>query len=281
MLQPERHTVNVRGVKLHYVDWGNNGPPVLLLHGDMRTSRSWDAVARGLFAHFHVISLDARGHGDSDWPSKGYGYKDRIEDLAAFCGNLGLKKVTGVGHSTGGVVLALYAKKYPGTFNRLVLLEPVVVIDEAFQKMIAAKGKQPRRTWANREQLYDYLKQHDFTGHWREDVIRDVVNHEALELPDGTIDMKWAAATLDWVHRNGDYHDLKLVLRRLGLPTLFVMSEERQGNFDDLKGIAAKTPNLHMLTVKKTDHNMYMERPDAISWAIDGFAAGHDLPESI
>ena len=67
MTVPTSHCVNVEGIHLRYVDWGGDGPTMLLFHGDMRTSRSWDAVSRRLKDDYRVIALDARGHGDSDW----------------------------------------------------------------------------------------------------------------------------------------------------------------------------------------------------------------------
>ena len=115
------------------MDWGDNGPLLLLLHGDMRTSRSWDAVARELASWFHVIALDARGHGDSDWTRRGYSMSDRVEDLAAFCEYVGLRGALAAGHSTGGVVVALCAERLPAAFSRLVLMEPLLVLDDGFQ----------------------------------------------------------------------------------------------------------------------------------------------------
>ncbi|MCH9040501.1 MAG: hypothetical protein IIC23_14095 [Chloroflexi bacterium] len=48
MTDPQTQFVDVPGVRLAYVDWGDNGPPLLMLHGDLRTGRSWDGVARDL-----------------------------------------------------------------------------------------------------------------------------------------------------------------------------------------------------------------------------------------
>ena len=88
-----------------------------------------------------------------------------------------------VAHSTGGVVAALLSGRRPDIFSRIVLLEPMVVITESFQRMVSRRAERPRRTWADREEMYDYLKAHRMTGRWRDDVIRDVVAHESYELP--------------------------------------------------------------------------------------------------
>ena len=279
--QPDDRFVTVRGVRLRYADWGDSGPLMLLLHGDMRTARSWDAVARDLCNQFHVLSLDSRGHGDSDWPTTGYNFAERAKDLEAFCDALNLRNVLGVGHSTGGVVMSLLADTRRDIFKRLTLLEPMVTVNEKFQRMVSTRATSPRRTWGSRPELYDYLKAHRMTGRWREDVIRDVVAHEAVKLPDGRLDMKWSTDSMKWSEREGDYLDLKPIFRRLDIPILFISSEGRADGFVELDPVMAELPDFSMLKIRNTEHNMYMNRPDAISWAINAFVQGQEVSGTI
>ncbi len=278
MTKPEDRFIHVRGLRLRYADWGDHGPPLLLLHGDMRTSRSWDAVARELCQRFHVIALDARGHGDSDWPARGYSYAERVAELAEFCQHLGLRDAMGAGHSSGGAVVTLCAHQVPGLFSSLVLLEPVVAMTESFQRRVSSRGERPRRTWASHEALYHYLRQHPVAGRWREDVIRDVVAHEARELPDGSVDMKWASSAFNWEDRRGDYFDLTPILRELGLPLLLVVGQERQHSYTGLASVLGSLERGCMVVIEKSGHNMYMERPDAVALAIQRFANGDTPP---
>lgn len=276
MTEPRSDSVAVNGIRLHYVDWGRPGgdevhPSVLLLHGDMRTSRSWDAVARYLREKLHVIALDSRGHGDSDWPESGYTFGQRIDDLEVFADAIEMRDAVAVAHSTGGVVAAKLAERRPDIFNKLMLLEPMVVVTEGFQRMVSKRAARPRRTWGSREEMYDYLKQHPMTGKWRDDVIKDVVALESFELPDGRLDMKWATASMDWKEREGDYHDLRPTLRTLGKPILFVMSDSRADNFRDLIPIAKETPDFKLLTIPDSGHNMYMDRPELVAEAVSRF----------
>ena len=62
-----------------------DGPPVLLLHGGGQTRHSWSRAHRTLAdAGYRVISLDARGHGQSDWIENGdYGPQSQVDDLLA------------------------------------------------------------------------------------------------------------------------------------------------------------------------------------------------------
>ena len=263
------------------MDWGDNGPLLLLLHGDMRTSRSWDAVARELASWFHVIALDARGHGDSDWTRRGYSMSDRVEDLAAFCEYVGLRGALAAGHSTGGVVVALCAERLPAAFNRLVLMEPLLVLDDGFHERVAVRADQPRRTWSSKDECGKYLKRHVLAGRWRDDVIADVVEHETMERPDGSIDMKWSSYTFNMEDRRDDHYDLRPRLRAMGLPVLFITSEKRRPYFKELGSMVDEVTDFHLLAINGTDHNMYMERPDAVAQAIVSFSAGDEMPLAV
>ena len=281
MTDPTSHKISARGITLRYVDWRGDGPTMLLLHGDMRTSRSWDAVSRRLSSDYRVIAMDARGHGDSDWTPRGYRFSERVTDLAAFCDALGLRDVIGVAHSTGGVVMSLCARKHPGTFSRLALMEPMVVVDDRFHKMVAGREHAERTTWESRDELHDYLKNHPATANWHPEALRDVVAHEAYKRDDGLFDMKWSSATFNWADRDGDHVDLKPVFAALGLPILFIRSSGHQTRIKELNEVQDGIPDFHRLTIENTGHNMYMERPEAIAQAVKDFAEGIELPPTL
>jgi len=59
LADPKDRFYESQALRLHYADWGNEAaPPLLLIHGGRDHCRSWDAVARALQPHFHVIALD-------------------------------------------------------------------------------------------------------------------------------------------------------------------------------------------------------------------------------
>ena len=74
MAEPEDRFYESQGLRLHYADWGNaTAPPLVLIHGGLDHCRNWDAIARALQPHFHIVAPDLRGHGDSEW-AKGSSY---------------------------------------------------------------------------------------------------------------------------------------------------------------------------------------------------------------
>ena len=67
MLAPQSRTYESHGLRLHYADWGNHGAPIaILVHGGRDHCQSWDAIARSLQPHFHMLAPDLRSHGDSN-----------------------------------------------------------------------------------------------------------------------------------------------------------------------------------------------------------------------
>lgn len=89
---PEDKFVPVNGLRLHYRDFGEAGKPVaLFMHGLTGSSYCFDHVAPEFVNTHHVIALDFRGHGDSEWHSNGeYAFKRQMSDAVAFLEALGV-----------------------------------------------------------------------------------------------------------------------------------------------------------------------------------------------
>lgn len=123
--EPSSHYFTSQGVKIHYLDWGNAAAPtLLLLHGTRDHARSWDWAARRLRDRWHVVAMDLRGHGDSEWsPDGAYLLPYHLLDVLEMVELLGPEPVTVVGHSFGGNVIARYAGIYPERIRKIVFVE--------------------------------------------------------------------------------------------------------------------------------------------------------------
>ncbi len=97
-------------LRLHYVSWGNEGaPPLLLVHGGRDHCRSWDWLAQSLRDRYHVIAVDVRGHGDSAWAvGTSYPLLDFTYDIAQLIQQKGLAPVSIIAHSLGGAISMLH-----------------------------------------------------------------------------------------------------------------------------------------------------------------------------
>jgi pimeloyl-ACP methyl ester carboxylesterase len=114
--------VDADGVRLACRMSGDpEGSPVVLLHGRGANGSDWDGVVPELTRMGHRTYVpDLRGHGRSDRPGT-YSYELMRDDLGALLDELGLARVSLIGHSMGGVVAYLYAAKHPERVARLVV----------------------------------------------------------------------------------------------------------------------------------------------------------------
>ena len=99
-----------------------SGPPVVLVHGMVNSSRHWEAVARQLADSYTVIAPDLIGHGDSATPRGDYSLGAHAAVIRDLLASLGIDRATLVGHSLGGGVAMIFFYHFPQRTERLVLV---------------------------------------------------------------------------------------------------------------------------------------------------------------
>ena len=187
-------SVTLNGLRFHYLDWGNeDAPPLLLLHGFTGHARHWEYVAGELRSRFHVLALDQRGHGDSEWAPV-YGSGPMVDDLAAFVDTLGLGELSLVGMSMGGINGLLYTATHADRVSRLVLgdigpeVAPAGV--ERIRRQVAS-----RDTFESIDDAFEFQRANNPRATpW---ALRERVEHNLVELPDGTLTWKYDRALRD------------------------------------------------------------------------------------
>ena len=71
-LAPISRTLDVDGLRVHYLDWGNPGaPPMVCVHGYTSSAQAFNALARRFRDRHHIVAADVRGHGESAWSTSG------------------------------------------------------------------------------------------------------------------------------------------------------------------------------------------------------------------
>ena len=99
-----------------------SGPPVVLIHGMVNSSRHWEAVARRLASDYTVVAPDLIGHGDSATPRGDYSLGAHAASIRDLLTAIGIDRATIVGHSLGGGVAMQFFYQFPQRTERLVLV---------------------------------------------------------------------------------------------------------------------------------------------------------------
>ncbi len=136
--------VQVNGIRLHYLDWGGEGDPLVIIPGMGCTAYIFAEFAPRFTDHFRVLALTRRGHGDSEIPESGYDVDTLTEDLRQFLDALGIERASLVGHSMGYLELSRFAELYPQRVIKLVFLDAAYDRTAAEDKAMFAKNPIPK-----------------------------------------------------------------------------------------------------------------------------------------
>lgn len=130
--------VVARHQRFHFLEWGSPSlPNLLLLHGGNQSAHSWDLVSLHLADRFHIIALDQRGHGDSEWARDAdYSSHAMASDASSVLSELDIDSVTVLGHSMGGMNTLRLAMQDPHLLQRLVLVDIGPELSEVGTKSI-------------------------------------------------------------------------------------------------------------------------------------------------
>ncbi|MEH7502029.1 alpha/beta hydrolase [Neobacillus drentensis] len=110
------------GETLAYREREGGETTVLLIHGNMTSSKHWDLVLENIDAKYKLYAVDLRGFGSSSYNNPVMSIKDFSDDVKLFVDEIGLRDFSIVGWSTGGAVAMQFTADYPGYCNKLILL---------------------------------------------------------------------------------------------------------------------------------------------------------------
>src|SRR5436190_21208670 len=134
-------TLEVEGLRMHYVDEGE-GEPILLLHGEPTWSYLWRNIIPQLPGR--KIAPDLIGFGRSDKPEDvgWYSYDGHVGSITRLVESLDLRSITLVVHDWGGPIGLRFAVEHPDRVARLVILNTGI-----------GGGRAPSEPWLRFQQV--------------------------------------------------------------------------------------------------------------------------------
>ncbi|MGG7621610.1 intracellular short-chain-length polyhydroxyalkanoate depolymerase [Bacillus coreaensis] len=110
------------GETMSYTEREGGEKTLLLIHGNMTSSKHWDVLIDRMEPRYKIIAIDLRGFGSSTYHTPIRSIKDFSDDVKLFVEAIGLTDFSIIGWSTGGAVGMQFVADYPGVCEKLILL---------------------------------------------------------------------------------------------------------------------------------------------------------------
>jgi len=276
-IEPRSSLVNVNGIRLHTLDWGGEGAPIVILHATGFLGRVYRALAERLCASGHVYSYDQRGHGDSSAAADGqYTWDATMGDLEGFITAMGWSGIRAVGHSAGATAIGSLASERPDLISRAVLLEPVIfespdAPELGWRNPFIERTLKRRRIFDSVEAMYSNFENKPPYNTWRKDILRDYCEFGTRSTPDGRRELKCAPEIEAKFYETArDFDGLARILRCTS-PLLVLFGARSDSLGASSSGMVARElKNGRVIDVEDAGHFLPMEKPDfAADQAID------------
>lgn len=151
--------VQGNGIKLHYLDWGGTGQPLVLIHGFGDSPYLFEDLASSLHNNFRIIAYSKRGHGKSEVVNSDYDNLSLVSDLQLLLDSLKIGKAHLLGWSMGGNDITEFAIRHPERTNKLIYVESGYDLsDEAFKNILKTIPQSPFPSVADLSTLDAYRK---------------------------------------------------------------------------------------------------------------------------
>lgn len=280
---PTSHSYFSQRLRLHYLDWGNeNAPPLLMLHGNRDHCHCWDWMAEQLRDTYHIIAPDFRGHGDSQWSlGATYGFVDYIYDIAQLVHQAGLEHVRIVSHSMGSIVAQRFAGAFPEKVSKLVAIEgfgrlgwfngetgPGERVRDWVDSVRDLSARTPRR-YANLEEAYERMRQAN--GRLTPEQARHLTIHGANQNEDGTYSWKFD----NYVHARPAWEippdETRELFRSITCPVLFVGGAESFGLPPDGSNFLDDFADARLEIVEGAGHWVHHDQLDVVTEMVRDF----------
>ncbi|HEX8758043.1 MAG TPA: alpha/beta hydrolase [Steroidobacteraceae bacterium] len=255
--------LSVNGLRLLCRHWGEpDAPALVLLHGLRGFSGTWRRLAGKLSADYHLVALDQRGRGDSDWDREQNYYTDSyLADLEAIVDRLGLGRFALLGHSMGGATAYVYADRHPRRLSAL-LIEDIApgssTAGAGAQRILTEMASLPEgfANWAEARRYWRARRPSIGVS-----ALEQRVAESLREGSDGSITWRYDARGIRRTRMHPDparVIDLWPLMRRLQVPTLIIRGEKSDFcPLDAVERMRKLNPIISYETVANASHYVH------------------------
>lgn len=275
LLGPTSQSFISQRLRLHYVDWGNHDKPLLLLiHGGRDHCRSWDWTAEALRDDWHVVAMDHRGHGDSEWVSDGnYIATDMVYDVVQLIRQFDEKPVTIIAHSMGGNVCTRLAAIFPDLVRKLVVIEGLGPSPEHQAEIEAVPYRERLRNWIEEKHrssarlprrypsIPDALaRMREENGYLTEEQARHLTIHGVNRNEDGTYSWKFDPHLNNWKPHDGEMVRIEELWGAIECPVLMLYGADSWASNPEKDGRLAAFNTASVIEFENAGHWLHHDQ---------------------
>lgn len=258
--------------RLHYLEWNSGAPRALiLLHGNSANAWWWRMAAEALAADgLHIVALDFRGHGDSEWVRPpAYSPADYAGDIARLIESLGLKRPLIAGHSMGGIAVLAFVLEHPRLARAAVAIDVAVISSARRDRYLRRLKTLPVVGYPDLETAIERYRLMPNEGEFAPGVLREIAAKSIACASGGRYTMKFDRESFF----GGDGLDVAGAIRQVSIPLLLVRAE-RSRIMTEAAAVAAaqSNPLVRLITIPASHHHIPLERPRELAHAIAEFA---------
>lgn len=239
-------------------------PPVVVLHGVMGHAREWDVLVESLADTHHVVALDQRGHGASDWAER-YRTTDLAADLIEVVEKLELTRPRVVAHSMGGLAAIVAAARRPDLFVQLVIVDvgPETVSGPVAAETAAFVEELGRSTYASFEDAYAVWAENSLA---RPELLHHYVTHCLRRRVDGRWAWRFDGVGLTDFFHSVDRADLWDAVDQIRCPVLVVRGELSPFfTRDAANEMIRRLTDGRLVEIPQVGHDIGVENPEAVA----------------
>ena len=265
---PERRVIEGPSGPLVAWEWAGAEPAALLLHGIGNYGRVWDLFADAIAGRMRLVAPDARGHGESVKPMRGYAPEDFAADAVAVMDAYDLARPVVIGHSMGGGHALALAALHPERVRALVLVDvgPDIGREGGDRARRLSQGR-PERFAADADALA-YLR--ETSPGYSDDVYANRMAHVFTRDGSGLVWTSSKDALMQILMATGRSAEAWAIVAALPMPVLVVRgtrSESLSGT--TYQRMLETIPHVAGLELD-AGHNVQLDRPRELANAVVG-----------
>ena len=259
--KPLSRFVKVKGADIHYLVWGDiSKPGLFLIHGYSAHAHWWDFIAPNFIDNYCVVAIDLSGMGDSEHRDS-YSQSLYSLEIKSVCEEMGWNSANFLAHSMGGPISIKAASLYPDLFERLFLLDAVVVVPPDKARSFSSRNSMVRNNFIYEDfnAAVDSFRLIPPQPCKNEFLLKHIAEHSFKNTDEG-----WLLKSDASIMRSYEYEDLTEIFMDLKCPTYLVyglMSQILSQEILEYTTYVGNLPAERVVGIAGAMHHIFIDEP--------------------